>query len=310
MVLQKTTSRNHRKREISMKPVDTLKRNKFYHCLEYDHDQTGDICLITCGFEQCDKGVLYGSSVKDCYCIHAVQSGTGTLHINGQELHPKGGQLFLLKEGEFAEYMADEENPWRYCWVGFKGDEAKDLCERIGFTDGIYCIDSRVEISEFYDLIYRMHEKPEMNYVNDLRRRGLLLEFLALAISSGTGTERPQMQNRNAPEVYVKLAAEFIRHNYGTITVNDAVEYVGFSRSYFSTLFRQQMGMSLQEYLMKCRIQGSKDLLEKTELSVQEIARRAGYDNPMNFSRAFKGSCGVSPMNYRELARQKEIQNG
>ena len=40
-----------------MKPVDTLKRNKSYRCLEYDHDQSGDICLISCGFEQCDMGV-------------------------------------------------------------------------------------------------------------------------------------------------------------------------------------------------------------------------------------------------------------
>lgn len=311
MVLPKTTSWNRlNEKEISMKPEDTLKRNKFYHCLEYDHDQSGDICLITCGFEQCDKGVLYGSSVKDCYCLHAVQSGTGTLHINGQELHPKGGQMFLLKEGEFAEYTADTEDPWRYCWVGFKGERAKELCEQIGFTDGIYCMNSKVEISEFYDLVYRMHEKPEINFVNDLRRRGLLFEFCALAINSGTETEQIQQQKRNSPEVYVKLAAEFIRHNYATITVNDAVEYVGFSRSYFSTLFRQRMGMSLQEYLMKCRIDRSQELLEKTELSVQEIAQRIGYDNPMNFSRAFKGSCKISPVGYRKMIRQKEIQNG
>lgn len=283
-----------------MKPEDTMKRNKSYRCLEYDHDQTGRICLISCGFEQCDKGVRYGFGVKDFYCIHAVLSGTGTLKIGGQVLHPSANQLFLLKEGEFAEYTADDEEPWRYCWAGFKGDEAKAMCERIGFTDGVYCIDSKIEVTEYYDLIHRMHEKPEMNYANDLRRTGLLLEFLSLAISGCAGAERMQQEKRTSPDIYVRLAAEFIRRNYATITVNDAVEYVGFSRSYFSTLFKSKMNMSLQEYLQKCRIERSKELLEKTKLSIQEIAVRVGYDNPLNFSRAFRIGCGLSPAKYRE----------
>lgn len=124
-------------KESKMKPEDTLKRNKYYHCLEYDHDQTGELCLISCGLEQCDGGVCYGSDVKDYYCLHAVLSGTGVLRINGQILHPRANQLFLLKEGELAEYIADEHDPWKYCWVGFKGDEAYKMCDYIGFTDGI-----------------------------------------------------------------------------------------------------------------------------------------------------------------------------
>ena len=180
------------------------------------------------------------------------------------------------------------------------------MCERIGFTDGVYCIDSKIEITEYYDLIHRMHEKPEMNYVNDLRRTGLLLEFLALAISGGTSAERIQQEKRTSSDVYVRLAAEFIRRNFATITVNDAIEYVGFSRSYFSTLFKSKMKMSLQEYLQQCRIEQSKKLLEKTTFSIQEIAARVGYENPLNFSRAFRIGCGVSPVKYREQIRHEE----
>ena len=174
------------------------------------------------------------------------------------------------------------------------------LAEYIGFTEDVYCLDSQIEISEFYSLIYRMHEKPEMNYINDLHRRGILLEFLALAMSATKNMERTMQSMRYSPEVYVKRAAEFIRYNYATITVSDVVEYVGFSRSYFSTLFKQMMGVSLQDYLMKCRIDRSKELLERTELSIQDIAVQAGYDNPLNFSRAFKGVCGTSPVHYRQ----------
>ena len=53
-----------------MKAVDTAKRNKHYRCLEYDHDQTGDICLVACGMERCDPGVNFGP------CAQAARSFT------------------------------------------------------------------------------------------------------------------------------------------------------------------------------------------------------------------------------------------
>ena len=69
------------------------------------------------------------------------------------------------------------------------------------------------------------------------------------------------------------------------------------------------MGMSLQEYLMKCRIERGKELLGTTDFPIQEIAARTGYDNPLNFSRAFRQSCGVSPVNYRQSVKKKEESN-
>ncbi|MBP3877990.1 MAG: AraC family ligand binding domain-containing protein [Lachnospiraceae bacterium] len=79
-----------------MKAVDTVKRNRHYRCLEYDHDQKGDICLIACGMERCDPGVNNGPEVRDCYHLHVVLSGTGTLKAGGKTYHPHFGQMFLL----------------------------------------------------------------------------------------------------------------------------------------------------------------------------------------------------------------------
>ena len=167
-----------------MKAVDTAKRNKHYRCLEYDHDQSGDICLVACGMERCDPGVNFGPEVRDCYHLHAILSGTGTLRAGGKVFHPNIGQMFLLKDNEEVQYTADKENPWRYCWVTYNGTDAARISEEIGFGEGVYCIDTSADAHEFFELVLRMHEKPEMNYINDLRRRGILLEFLALAMET------------------------------------------------------------------------------------------------------------------------------
>ena len=205
-----------------MKAVDTAKRNKHYRCLEYDHDQTGDICLVACGMERCDPGVNFGPEVRDCYHLHAVLSGTGTLWAGGKVFHPHFGQMFLLKDNEEVQYTADVENPWRYCWVTYNGTDAARISEEIGFTDGIYCIDTSADAHEFFELVARMHEKPEMNYINDLRRRGILLEFLALAMETSEARQIKRVVRREySTEVYVQRAINFIDMNYATIRVSD-----------------------------------------------------------------------------------------
>lgn len=283
-----------------MKAKDTAKRNKYYHCLEYDHDQVGDICLIACGMEQCDPGVNYGPEIRDCYHLHIVLSGTGTLYAGGKTLHPHSGQMFLLKHNEMVQYTADISAPWKYCWVTYNGTEAKRLSEDIGFTDGVYCLDSAIEAKDFFELICRMHEKPEMNYINDLRRRGILLEFLALALEATETPSRKMARRYEYPtEVYVRKAVDFIHYNYATINVSDIVEYIGFTRSYFTTIFKRQVGISPQKYLLKYRLKQGCILLLSTGLDIQDIAAQIGYEDPLNFSKMFKNTYGISPTEYR-----------
>ena len=78
-----------------MKAVDTAKRNRHYRCIEYDHDQEGNICLVACGIENCDPGVSFGPEIRDCYHLHAILSGRGTLLAGGKEFHPHFGQMLF-----------------------------------------------------------------------------------------------------------------------------------------------------------------------------------------------------------------------
>lgn len=281
-----------------MRPKDTVQRNRHYRCLEYDHDQSGELCLVACGIERCDPGVVFGPEVRDCYHLHAVLSGQGVLYVRGQELRPQAGQLFLLKDGEEVRYVADLCEPWRYCWVTYSGTNAGAISEEMGFGEGVYCLDSTVDVGQFYDLVVKMHEKPQMDRVNDLRRRGILLEYLALAMEATTAPGA-RFAHERSTAYYIQRAVDFINLNYTTITVADVVKYIGFDRSYFSAAFKKQAGMSPQEYIIKMRLENSIRLLTHTEWSVQQIAARVGYDDQLAFTRVFKRYYGVSPTKYR-----------
>ncbi|MCQ2492876.1 MAG: AraC family transcriptional regulator [Lachnospiraceae bacterium] len=284
-----------------MIPEDKVKRNKHYRCLEYSADQDSDLYLIACGKEQCDVNVINGPDVRKGYHLHVVLSGTGTLIAGGQEFHPHFGQMFLLKDGEEVTYFADEHDPWEYCWVTFNGREAEKLITDMGFVDGVYVVDSSIEPSEFFQIVYRMHEKPEMNYYNDFRRTGLMMEFIALGLeATATKEKTKERRNEHSTETYINLALEFIHFNYATITVNDIIEYIGFTRSYFTTVFKEHVGVSLQKYLLQHRLMKACEQLVNTDMSVGQIAASVGYDNALTFSRSFKNAYGISPTVYRE----------
>ena len=289
-----------------MRGKDTVARNPFYHCLEYDHDQKGDLCLVACGVEKCDPGVTYGPDLRECWHLHMIRTGGGTLHAGGKTVHPRKGQLFLLKNGETVSYTADREDPWQYCWVTYTGSMARLYSDRIGFTDGVYCLDCGADPGAFYEIIRRMQQRPEMNEVSDLFRRGLLMEFLALALDgTGYAERRRPRGSEHSPEYYVEKALGFIRYNYASMRVSDLMAYIGFSRSYFTTLFTKQVGISPQEYLLRYRIEQACRLLQETDHPVQEIASQTGFPDPLHFPRSFNKHTGASPTAFRASAQHQ-----
>ena len=83
--------------------------------------------------------------------------------------------------------------------------------------------------------------------------------------------------------------------------VKAAVAESGIAERTLKRRFKVATGMSLMEYVQNLRIERAKQLLESSELAVDEIAASVGYDNPSFFRRLFKRQCGLAPAEYRRL---------
>lgn len=84
------------------------------------------------------------------------------------------------------------------------------------------------------------------------------------------------------------------------LQLKQLAEMLHLNRSYLSQLFKKQTGLSFSEWLIGMRIDRAKELLEREQQSVQEVARQIGYDDPSYFSRLFKKLTGISPKNWRQ----------
>ncbi len=75
------------------------------------------------------------------------------------------------------------------------------------------------------------------------------------------------------------------------------------SPQYLSSAFRKSFGVSPMRYLLRCRVNRAKELLQHSELSLTEIALELGFSSLQHFSSRFREVCGQSPSQYRKGAR-------
>lgn len=278
-----------------------------YRCLDYLHRQCDALYLTMCGMEHCVPGKSYGPASRSGYHLHVILAGEGSLEVNGRHTELHSGQIFLEKPGEITHYFAHKDRPWAYCWVTFDGEKAGYYMEQAGFGAGVNVRNCYVNINDFYNLANDLLSKPGLNLANDLRRLGLLHQFVGLAIESYSQSANGHRNTESSPESYVDYALDLIRSNYSNIKVTDISDYIGINRSYLTSIFKRRMGVSPQAYLIRLRLCKSAHLLTTTELSIQEIAQEVGYENPLTFSKMFKNAYGVSPKHYRTQPEEERI---
>ena len=89
-------------------------------------------------------------------------------------------------------------------------------------------------------------------------------------------------------------------HLNAPLTLEEVAERAGFTRTYFSCVFRELNGLTVWDYITIRRIERSCELLAATDLSVLEVAESCGYNNLSNFNRMFLRIVGTSPSKYRK----------
>lgn len=85
--------------------------------------------------------------------------------------------------------------------------------------------------------------------------------------------------------------------------VDDLAEISGMSRSSFAGKFQEQIGKTPIEYLRDWRLLKARRFLTATDLPIEEIAEKCGYDSLPSFSKLFKKRFDIAPAAYRKAGR-------
>jgi AraC-like DNA-binding protein len=125
-----------------------------------------------------------------------------------------------------------------------------------------------------------------------------LNEFIELVYSSQDARKVTQ----------IRPAINYIDANYDKpIGLADIAKASYMSVSRLAHVFKEQMGITLIDYLTSVRIERAKQLLLATAQNCTEICFQAGFNNQSYFTRTFKRLVGATPRQFRvkNLRREK-----
>jgi AraC-like DNA-binding protein len=98
----------------------------------------------------------------------------------------------------------------------------------------------------------------------------------------------------------IRLAKDLLTKNRRYhITINDLSQQTQLNRTKLQFGFKQQYGVSIDDYRILLRMEKAKELLEQTEKSVKEISILVGYKSMGSFSTMFKKIYCKSPTEWR-----------
>lgn len=256
-----------------------------------------DLSLYNCGMEECRPGHFFGPAVRDHYLIHYILSGKGYFKYGEKVYHLNKGQGFLICPEKVTYYQADSQEPWTYCWVGFTGHKAGHYLRqaRLDQDKPIFAYDADNGVS---NCILSMIDLYQSKPWNETGLLSLLYLFLSNLIGD-MGAEGSGRQIENKQEYYIERAIEYVCMNYSRkIRISDIASHIGLDRSYLGNIFKQNTKKSLQQFLLEYRVNKACELMKDRRLSISNISRSVGYDDPLLFSKMFKKVKGLSPRNF------------
>ena len=110
-----------------------------------------------------------------------------------------------------------------------------------------------------------------------------------------------EMSSNHAVTAVMKHLKE---HYAEPLSLNTLSQLAGYTPQYLSSLFSHEVGISIQEFLQRLRVEEACKLLAQTGLPTAEVSVAVGYQDTRHFSKLFRRFQGISPKEYR---KRKEI---
>lgn len=236
---------------------------------------------------------IHKGSLEATYLVKGIQ----TYEVENKEYEFNSGEVFIVFPDEVHSSGSNFEDKSLFYYfviniedsnnfMGFLNEDGEKL------LNALKAIKKRrfracYKFEELFDRIIELYftQSP----YKDLLIRCWIAEFI-IKMTESEKSINPIKQDDLQPVL------EYIQKNiFNAVILSDLADIMHMSESYFAKVFKEKIGISPHEYILRSKIETSKNLILKNDYGITHIAHMLGFSSSQYFSTVFKRFTGVSP---------------
>jgi AraC-like DNA-binding protein len=239
-------------------------------------------------FQKCAQAWELPDQELDFYNLTYVIQGEARYIVNGKPVELAPGSLLVLPPDTRRRGVTSPDRPMHCFSVDFDLRNSKNQDTALPFP--VYSLPGRHEdiIHLFHDLSFAWVNKQPGSLI---KCRGVFLQIIHRFLELVIFRDDTGARDSRIARVVRYMAAHYAER----VTVKMMAKMAGLNPTYFGYLFRREMGVSLNRYLIQLRVKNAENMLSSGEYKVGNIAEACGFLDISHFYKQFKLIKGFPP---------------
>lgn len=232
------------------------------------------------------------------YLFFTILEGSGTLEYDGNSHALSQGDCVFLDCRKPYSHCCSQDL-WTLKWVHFYGPNMNGIYKKYAARGGRPCFHP-AHPEDFARTLTELHDiAASASYIRDMKIFEKLTSLLTLLMEESWNDQKHHSGSRKLNLQDVKDYLD--QHYQEKITLENLADLFYINKFYLTRIFKEQFGLSVNNYLQMQRITHAKQLLRFTELTIEKIGLECGMADANYFSRVFKKVEGMTPGEYRKM---------
>ena len=259
----------------------------------------GEINLIQLGRLYLNAGETVDKHFhNNIYEFTVITDGKGEIITENERISVSSGDVHLCFDNVYHTIISDKLEPLKYDYFAFNFNDGKLKTEFLNAINSLKQISIVFKNETIKNLIFNMiaeiiNSKEYSTEILTISAKQILL--LSLREIKGGSKENSGLYPKKAQMLCYQIMNYIDTHLTSINSLTEIANEFNYNYSYLSDVFKSTTGRSIKNYFSSAKLKLAKELLEKENLSVTEIAEKINFSSIYTFSRAFKNMFGYSP---------------
>ena len=229
------------------------------------------------------------------YMINYTNEGEGTFTFDGKEMKVKAGDLIFIKNYKKHSLKPIPGKSWTFSFIHvYENELIANISQKIFLKEDsiIHNFPSELFMPEFDKIVEGLKEtSTSKEFYISSAVYDLLMNICVVSEKNITVKSVKRIDS----------VVDFINNNFTrNIKMSDILKHSYFSKNHLERLFKEEMNITISDYIFEKRLTLAKELLLTTNLPISTIAEQVGLSEYRSLYHMFLKSMDITPNQYRK----------